>query len=163
MPRDLVSHVMETQDENFQYDLSRDISDGARFLREGADTSITAGRYGLEDNPVDLTLDFAKHKIKPEAVPVTGLKALALALASEAEAEAAVRQFRPKRRAYSAAHIRCSNAKLSSRSRRYVCHRIRFGFGGNGATMPSFVCPRRSRSRMAFVICRTRGVCNSTL
>jgi hypothetical protein len=171
MPRDLVAHVMETQDENFQYDLSRDMSDGARFLREGADTSITAGRYGLEDNPVDLTLDFAKHKIKPEAVPVTGLKALALALAlvsaaeakAEAEAEAAVRQSHPKRRAYSAAHIRCSNAKLSSRSRRYVCHRIRFGFGGNGATMPSFVCPRRSRSRMAFVICRTRGVCNSTL
>lgn len=167
MPCDLVAHVMETQDENFQYDLSRDMSDGARFLREGADTSITAGRYGLEDNPVELTLDFAKHKIKPEAVPVTGLKALALALAlvsaSEAEAEAAVRQFRPKRRAYSAAHIRCSNAKLSSRSRRYVCHRIRLGFAGNGATMPSFVCPRRSRSLMAFVICRTRGVCNSTL
>ena len=83
MPRDLVAHVMETKDGNLHYDLSRDMSDGARFLREGADTSITAGRYGLEDNPVELNLDFAEQEIKPEVVPVTGLKALALAVEAE--------------------------------------------------------------------------------
>ena len=163
MPRDLVAHVMETQDRNFQYNLSRDMSDGAHFSRfDGGAAAVTGGASpdigpALEGNPVDITLDFTQHKIKPEADPVAGLKALASAV------EAAVDQSRPKRRACSDAHIRCSNAKLSSRSRRYVCHRIRLGFAGNGAMMPSCVCPRRSRSLMAFVICRTRCVCNSTL
>lgn len=52
-PRDVVAHVMETADGTFYYDLFKDIGDGARFMREGAETSITDNRYGLEDNPVD--------------------------------------------------------------------------------------------------------------
>lgn len=63
-PRDVIAHVMETADGNFHYDLSRDMGDGARFMRTGAATSITASRYGLEDDPVDLNLDFAEPNIK---------------------------------------------------------------------------------------------------
>lgn len=58
-PRDLVAHAMETHDRNFHYDLSRDMGDGAKFMRLTAGTSITASRYGLEDNPIDLNIDFA--------------------------------------------------------------------------------------------------------
>ena len=76
-PRDVVAHVMETADGNFHYDLSRDMSDGARFMRFGADTSITGDRYGLEDNPVDINLDFADPEINADAVPVGSLRDIA--------------------------------------------------------------------------------------
>lgn len=66
-PRDVIAHVMETTDGNFHYDLSRDMSDGARFMREGADTSITDSRYGVEDSPVDLNLEFAPASRKEDA------------------------------------------------------------------------------------------------
>ena len=82
-PRDLVAHVMETRDGNLHYDLSRDMSDGARFMRDGAETSIAANRYGLEDNPVDVNLDFAEDESKAEAVPVGALKSLAFEVQSE--------------------------------------------------------------------------------
>lgn len=64
-PRDLVAHVMETRDGHFHYDLSRDMSDGARFMLREAETAITGSRYGLEDNPVDINLDLAPSPDKP--------------------------------------------------------------------------------------------------
>jgi|GEM_PF-310513 len=82
-PRDIVVKVKETREGNFHYDLSRDVSDGARHM-------VTSGRdvataIGLEDNPVSLNLDFAPQKINRAelSVPVAALRAISDALAAE--------------------------------------------------------------------------------
>ncbi len=56
--------IKETSDGKFHYDLSRDMSDGARH-------SIASGRdheaaIGLDDNPVNLNLDFAGDSVNAE-------------------------------------------------------------------------------------------------
>lgn len=66
---DLLATIRETTSRTFDNDLSREISDGARFMRVGAEASITASRYGLEDNPVSVNLDFADAESKSEPKP----------------------------------------------------------------------------------------------
>lgn len=76
-PRDVVGKVKETRDGAFHYDLSRDLSDGARHLRasgRGDEATI-----GLEDNPVELNLQFAEPSIKP--VEVAAFPAISKVLA----------------------------------------------------------------------------------
>lgn len=64
-PCDVVVKIKETANGSFHYDLSRDMSDGARQMvasGRGSDTAI-----GLEDNPVNLNLDFSPDGIKSPA------------------------------------------------------------------------------------------------
>lgn len=62
-PRDFVAKVAEANDGTFHYDLSRDVGDGARFSR----TSISSDAYGLEDDPVELNMDFTEANINADA------------------------------------------------------------------------------------------------
>ena len=79
-----LSKIRETTSGTFHCDLSRDMSDGARFSR--MDNDATAVRMGdaqvrspaLEGKPIDLNNDFSGTESKPETVP--GLKALALSV-----------------------------------------------------------------------------------
>jgi N12 class adenine-specific DNA methylase len=80
-PRDIVAKVKETRDGKFHYDLSRDMSDGARHMR--ASGRDVAAAIGLEDNPVDINLDFAESEINGDAVPVSSLRDIARMAAAE--------------------------------------------------------------------------------
>lgn len=68
-PRDVVVKIKETADGSFHYDLSRDMSDGARQMvasgRDG-DTAI-----GLEDNPVNLNLQLFSPEINGDDALIT--------------------------------------------------------------------------------------------
>ena len=82
-----LSKIRETTSGTFHCDLSRDMSDGARFSR--MDNDATAVRMGdaqvrspaLEGKPIDLNNDFSGTESKPETVP--GLKALAPSVEAE--------------------------------------------------------------------------------
>lgn len=58
--------------------------------------------------------------------------------------------YKPSREA-AFLQIRRSRAKAAFRIRKYVCHRIRLGFTGNGTQIPPCFCPRPSRVFIAFV------------
>lgn len=79
-----LSKIRETTSGTFHCDLSRDMSDGARFGSGAA--AVTSGASpdispALEGNPIDLNNDFSGTESKPETVP--GLKALAPSVEAE--------------------------------------------------------------------------------
>ncbi|MDB6454269.1 PLxRFG domain-containing protein [Falsirhodobacter sp. 20TX0035] len=61
-PKDVVVQVRETENGTFHYNLSRDMGDGAKFLRtSGWDETLPDG---LESNPVTLNMDLQEPSVK---------------------------------------------------------------------------------------------------
>lgn len=89
-PRDVIATARNGTDGKYHYSLSRDMSDGARFMRseERATTVDMTGRTGpipaLEGSPVELGLQFAEPSIKP--VEVAAFPTISKMLAKEMQA-----------------------------------------------------------------------------
>ena len=85
-PRDVVVKIKETRDGQFHHDLSRYLSDGARHAVASGRTVSDA--IGLEDNPVEINLDYAESAINGsvQPVPVAALRDIGVALAAEVKA-----------------------------------------------------------------------------
>lgn len=92
-PRDVVVKVKETRDGKFHYDLSRDVSDGARHMR--ASGRVGTDAIGLEDNPVALNIDLAEPEINA-VVPVEKMRALSDAVQREVDAAGLAGKVTPR-------------------------------------------------------------------
>lgn len=90
-PRDVIATVREGTDGKYHYSLSRDMSDGARFMvpkdsqtSEGIAANGQRPLPAMEGNPVELNLQFAEPSIKP--VEVAAFPAISKMLAKEMQA-----------------------------------------------------------------------------
>lgn len=84
LPRDVVVKVKETSDGAFHYDLSRDMSDGARHYRTSGRDDTAA--IGLEDNPVSLNIEISGENFNRKLLPVGALAGLSAKVQSEVAA-----------------------------------------------------------------------------
>lgn len=87
-PRDVIVTVREGTDGKYYYSLTRDMSDGARFQRLDASTSVDmTGRTGpipaLEGNPVEFNIELTAAAGNPAPIPPEAIRPVSKALTDE--------------------------------------------------------------------------------